>query len=55
MVLMAIDHVRVFSDFPAGGATAGIFFTRWVTHFCAPGVRLPRRHQRLSTVAGTPT
>jgi uncharacterized membrane protein len=36
MVLMAIDHVRVYSGLPAGGATAGIFFTRWVTHFCAP-------------------
>jgi uncharacterized membrane protein len=36
MVLMAIDHVRVYSGVPAGGATAGIFFTRWVTHFCAP-------------------
>jgi len=36
MVLMAIDHVRVYSGLPAGGNTAGIFFTRWVTHFCAP-------------------
>ncbi|HEX4681517.1 MAG TPA: heparan-alpha-glucosaminide N-acetyltransferase domain-containing protein, partial [Gemmatimonadaceae bacterium] len=36
MVLMAIDHVRVYSGVPAGGPTAGIFFTRWVTHFCAP-------------------
>jgi uncharacterized membrane protein len=36
MVLMAIDHVRVYSGLPAGGPTAGIFFTRWVTHFCAP-------------------
>ncbi len=36
MVLMAIDHVRVFSGLPAGGPTAGIFFTRWVTHFVAP-------------------
>ena len=36
MVLMAIDHVRVYSGLPAGGDTAGIFFTRWVTHFCAP-------------------
>jgi len=36
MVLMAIDHVRVFSGIPAGGPTPGIFFTRWVTHFCAP-------------------
>jgi len=37
MVLMAIDHVRVYSGLPAGGQTAGIFFTRWITHFCAPG------------------
>src|ERR1700759_3101965 len=36
MVLMAIDHVRVYSGMPAGGPTAGIFFTRWITHFCAP-------------------
>jgi uncharacterized membrane protein len=36
MVLMALDHVRVYSGLPAGGPTAGIFFTRWVTHFCAP-------------------
>ncbi|MGE0354200.1 MAG: DUF1624 domain-containing protein, partial [Gemmatimonadales bacterium] len=36
MVLMAIDHVRVFSGLPAGGPSPGIFFTRWVTHFCAP-------------------
>src|SRR5689334_11976990 len=37
MVLMAIDHVRVYSGQPAGGPDAGIFFTRWITHFCAPG------------------
>ena len=36
MVLMAIDHVRVFSGVPAGGPTPGVFFTRWVTNFCAP-------------------
>ena len=36
MVLMAIDHVRVYSGLPAGGPTSGIFFTRWITHFCAP-------------------
>src|SRR5436305_13208082 len=36
MVLMAIDHVRVYSGVPAGGPTAGVFFTRWITHFCAP-------------------
>jgi uncharacterized membrane protein len=33
---MAIDHVRVYSGMPAGGPEPGIFFTRWVTHFCAP-------------------
>ncbi|HEX2779817.1 MAG TPA: heparan-alpha-glucosaminide N-acetyltransferase domain-containing protein [Gemmatimonadaceae bacterium] len=36
MVLMAIDHVRVYSGLPAGGPTPGIFFTRWITHFVAP-------------------
>ena len=36
MVLKAIDHVRVFSGVPAGGPTPGVFFTRWVTNFCAP-------------------
>jgi uncharacterized membrane protein len=36
MILMAIDHVRVYSGVPAGGPAPGIFFTRWVTHFCAP-------------------
>jgi len=36
MVLMAIDHVRVYSGLPGGGPTPGIFLTRWVTHFCAP-------------------
>jgi uncharacterized membrane protein len=36
MVLMAIDHVRVYAGIPAGGPTPGIFLTRWITHFCAP-------------------
>jgi uncharacterized membrane protein len=36
MLLMAIDHVRVYSGVPAGGPTFGVFFTRWVTHFAAP-------------------
>ena len=36
MILMAIDHVRVYAGVPPGGLTPGIFFTRWVTHFCAP-------------------
>ena len=35
-MLMAIDHVRVYSGQPAGGPTPGIFFTRWITHFVAP-------------------
>lgn len=57
MVLMAIDHVRVFSGLPAGGPTPGIFFTRWVTHFSAPAFLFlagtsaflyGRRHQGLS-------
>ena len=36
MILMAIDHVRVYSGVPAGGPTAGLFFTRWITNFVAP-------------------
>lgn len=36
MVLMAIDHVRVYAGVPAGGPDLAIFFTRWITHFCAP-------------------
>jgi len=36
MALMALDHVRVYSGVPAGGPTAAVFLTRWVTHFCAP-------------------
>ena len=37
MVLMAIDHVRVYAGVPAGGPTAAVFFTRWITNFSAPG------------------
>ncbi|HLJ49669.1 MAG TPA: heparan-alpha-glucosaminide N-acetyltransferase domain-containing protein [Bryobacteraceae bacterium] len=36
MVLMAIDHVRVFSGVPAGSPEAAVFLTRWITNFCAP-------------------
>jgi len=57
MILMAIDHVRVYSGLPPGGPTPGIFFTRWITHFCAPafiflaGTSIffyARRHQDVS-------
>src|SRR5438874_8682672 len=42
MVVMALDHVRDF--FTLGGvnpedattASPDLFFTRWITHFCAP-------------------
>ncbi len=41
MILMALDHTRDFfgtADNPANPATASaaLFFTRWVTHLCAP-------------------
>jgi uncharacterized membrane protein len=36
MLLMAIDHVRVYSGIPSFSTDPGIFFTRWVTHFCVP-------------------
>lgn len=37
MVLMAIDHVRLYGGIPAGGPEPALFFTRWVTHFCVSG------------------
>src|SRR3954464_7089216 len=42
MVIMALDHVRDFFTYnrPAAesvlNTTAALFFTRWITHFCAP-------------------
>jgi uncharacterized membrane protein len=41
MVLMALDHVRDFvgirvSPTDLATTTVPLFFTRWVTHFCAP-------------------
>ena len=36
MIVMALDHVRVFSGIPAGGQAFSLFFTRWITNFSAP-------------------
>jgi uncharacterized membrane protein len=42
MIVMALDHTRDFLGFPGDNptdvvhASAALFFTRWITHFCAP-------------------
>src|SRR6476619_5219300 len=44
MVIMALDHVRdyfhasayIFDPTDPTQSTLPIFFTRWITHFCAP-------------------
>jgi uncharacterized membrane protein len=42
IVLMVVDHVRYFLSSYRGNptdpavASAALFFTRWITHFCAP-------------------
>jgi len=38
MIVMALDHTRMFVGTPVELATAppALYFTRWVTHFCAP-------------------
>jgi uncharacterized membrane protein len=42
MILMALDHTRDFFGIPGqnptnlASATAALFLTRWITHFCAP-------------------
>jgi uncharacterized membrane protein len=42
MILMAIDHTRDFFGVPGANptnlasTTVPLFFTRWITHFCAP-------------------
>jgi len=66
MVIMAIDHVRDFvhagaMNFPPedlAQTTAAIFFTRWITHFCAPvfmfcaGLGVWFRAERRGTLEG---
>src|SRR5438105_14449712 len=44
MIIMALDHVRDFyserlhmDPTDLSTTTAGIFLTRWITHYCAPG------------------
>src|SRR3954470_550372 len=42
MILMALDHTRDFFGIPGQNptdlatASAALFLTRWITHFCAP-------------------
>src|SRR5262245_32352792 len=38
MILMALDHTRMFVGPAVDLSTAGaaLYFTRWITHFCAP-------------------
>jgi uncharacterized membrane protein len=42
MIIMALDHTRDFFGIPGqnpadlGTASAALFLTRWITHFCAP-------------------
>src|SRR6476469_3698900 len=42
MIVMALDHTRDYFSFPGldptdlSKATAALFMTRWITHFCAP-------------------
>jgi uncharacterized membrane protein len=42
MIVMALDHTRDYFGNPAinptnmAQSTTALFFTRWITHFCAP-------------------
>jgi uncharacterized membrane protein len=64
MILMALDHVRDFfggtvSPVNIAQTTAPLFFTRWITHFCAPvfftltgtGAYLARRRRSVSDLS----
>src|SRR5262245_28641178 len=60
MVLMALDHTRMFLGTPVDLHTAppALYFTRWVTHFCAPvfvllaGTAAYLHGRRLGSTAG---
>ncbi len=63
MVIMALDHTRDFFHFDAfihdpldvKTTSLGLYFTRWITHFCAPvfiflaGISIYLQHLRKST------
>jgi uncharacterized membrane protein len=65
MILMALDHTRDFFGIPGPSptnlaqASAPLFLTRWVTHFCAPvffllagtGARLSLRRRSRSDLS----
>ena len=65
MILMALDHTRDFFGIPGPSptnlaqASAALFLTRWVTHFCAPvfflltgtGARLSLRRRSISDLS----
>lgn len=65
MILMALDHTRDFFGNAAASptnlatTTAALFFTRWITHFCAPvfalltgtGAYLARRRRTTNDLA----
>src|SRR4029078_8991909 len=65
MILMALDHTRDFFGIPGPSptnlaqASAPLFLTRWVTHFCAPvffllartGARLSLRRRSTSDLS----
>ena len=44
MIIMALDHVRdyfhadayLYGPLDLDKASVALFFTRWITHFCAP-------------------
>lgn len=66
MVIMALDHTRDYFGFPGQSptdlskASAALFFTRWITHICAPvfflltgtGAFLSLRRKSPSELAG---